>query len=56
MSALEAMRRVLQITPKKMLSFSLDEADLQLLGKVTESWLLRCSGREIPSLEYYKKL
>ena len=50
------MRHILYAPPKKMLSFSLDEGDLALLARVAEVWLLHCSGREIPSLQYYRKL
>ena len=54
--ALEAMRQVLQAPPKRFLSFGLDGEDLARLSSVSEAWLLHCAGREIPSLEYYKKL
>ncbi len=55
-AALNAMRYVLQAPPKRFLSFSPEDADLALLARVSEAWLLHCAGREIPSLEYYKKL
>ena len=55
-AALAAMRHILNAPPKKMLSFSLDDADLALLAKTAEVWLLHCSGREISSLQYYRKL
>ena len=55
-AALAAMRHVLNTPPKKMLSFSLDDADLDLLAGVSEAWLLHCAGREVPSLQYYRKL
>ena len=42
--------------PKKILSFSLEDADLDLLAKVSENWLLHCTGREISSLQYYRNL
>jgi DNA repair protein RecO (recombination protein O) len=55
-AALAAMRHILYASPKKMLSFSLNDGDLALLARVAEVWLLHCSGREIPSLQYYRKL
>ena len=55
-AALASMRHVLNAPPKKMLSFSLDDAGLNLLSGVSETWLLHCAGREIPSLQYYRKL
>ncbi|MBP5744581.1 MAG: DNA repair protein RecO [Oscillospiraceae bacterium] len=55
-AALSAMRHVLNTVPKKMLSFSLDDADLELLAKAAENWLLHCTGREISSLQYYRNL
>ena len=55
-AALAAMRHILNAPPKKILSFSLDDAGIALLTKTAEVWLLHCSGREIPSLQYYRKL
>ena len=55
-AALTAMRHILSAAPKKMLSFSLEDADLDLLAKVSENWLLHCTGREISSLQYYRNL
>lgn len=55
-AALTAMRHILNAAPKKMLSFSLEDADLDLLAKVSENWLLHCTGREISSLQYYRNL
>ena len=55
-AALIAMRHILNAAPKKMLSFSLEDADLDLLAKVSENWLLHCTGREISSLQYYRNL
>ncbi|MBR4550754.1 MAG: DNA repair protein RecO [Oscillospiraceae bacterium] len=55
-AALTAMRHILNAAPKKMLSFSLEDADLDLLVKVSENWLLHCTGREISSLQYYRNL
>lgn len=55
-AALTAMRHILNAAPKKMLSFSLEDADLDLLAKVSENWLLHCTDREISSLQYYRNL
>jgi len=55
-SVLSGMRYILSAPAKKILGFSLPEADLALLGRASEIWVRRCSGREIGSLEYYRKL
>lgn len=55
-ASLAAMRHILQAPPKRLLSFALDQSGLSLLGRASEQWLLHCSGREISSLDYYKKL
>ena len=54
--ALDAMRHVLQSPAKKFLSFKLDKADMQLLSRAAENWLVQCSGKQIGSLDYYRKL
>ena len=55
-AALAAMRHTLSAPPKKFLASRLEEADLALLSRAAEVWLLRCAGRDIASLDYYKKL
>ena len=54
--ALLALRHIVHVPPKRLLSFSLDEAELKLLAAVAEAWLLHCSDRSFPTLNYYKSI
>ena len=55
-ASLEAMRHVIQAPAKRMLAFRLSKEDGETLTRVAESWLLRCSERNFPTLTYYKNL
>ncbi len=54
--ALAAMRHIVRAPAKKILAFRLGEEDLHLLAGAAEEWLLQCSGRNFPTLTYYKKI
>ena len=53
---LPAMRQVLQAPPKKILRFQLSPEEIRALGVLAEQWLLRCAGKSIPTLQYYREL
>ena len=53
---LPAMRQVLQAPPKKILRFQLNPEEIRALGVLAEQWLLRCAGKSIPTLQYYREL
>ena len=55
-NAVTALLYIMNAPAKRILSFHLEEADLHLLGTVSENWLLRCSDRGFQTLVYYKNL
>ena len=54
--ALAVLRYVLQAPAKRLLSFRLPDADMEKLAAVSETWLLKCAGRSLPTLVYYKNI
>ena len=46
----------MQAPAKRLLSFRLPITDLEKLAAVSEAWLLKCAGRSLPTLVYYKNL
>ena len=55
-AALLALRHVIHSPARRMLAFRLPEEDAEMLAGAAENWLLRCSERSFPTLDYYKKL
>lgn len=55
-AALAALRYILDEPLERIFSFSLPEAELQALGKVSEKYLLYHIERSFPSLDYYKQI
>lgn len=55
-SVLTAMRHIIYTDLKRLFSFRLPQADLQLLQRVSETYLLTKTERNYASLEYYKSL
>ncbi len=53
-SVLAALRYVLAAEPSRMLSFSLEEYELDSLSKVSETYLLSHLGHGFDTLEFYK--
>ena len=55
-SALAVFRYIMQAPAKRLLSSRLPDADLDKLAAVSEAWLLKCAGRSLPTLAYYKNI
>ena len=53
---LPALRGLLRAPAKRILQFSLEPQERKALGTLAEQWLLRCAGKNIPTLQYYKAL
>ena len=54
--ALAAMRRVLYGDPKRLYSFSLEDADLKKLGDASETYVHTMLERGFKTLDFYKSL
>ena len=53
---LPALRILMHAPAKKILAFSLNPEETKALGIPAETWLLRCAGKSIPTLQYYTGL
>ena len=53
---LQAMQYIVGAPAKKLLSFRISDQEMKQLGVIAESWLLRCSERSFPTLDYYRSL
>lgn len=53
---LAAMRHIVGCEKQRLFSFTLPEASLQILGDVTETFLLIQLGQRFSSLDFYKRL
>ena len=55
-AVLRALQYISEASPKRFLSFQLEEADNQLLGIAAERYMLNHLERNFDSLDYYKSL
>ncbi len=55
-ASLGALRHVIHAPARRMLAFRLPKEDEKRFSAAAESWLLRCSERNFPTLIYYKNL
>ena len=55
-SVLAALVFIRDVDPKKMFSFELDENDMLLLSNISEKYLMFHLDKEMPSLEFYKRM
>ncbi len=55
-SALAVFRYIMQAPAKRLISFRLSKTDMEKLAAVSEAWLLKCAGRSLPTLVYYKNI
>ena len=54
--SLAVFRFLMQAPAKRLLAFRLPDEDLKKLSAVSETWLLKCAGRSLPTLSYYKNI
>ncbi len=55
-AALSAMRYIVFSNDEKLFSFTLSEKSTEMLGSVTEHWLLCCVNRPLRSLEFLRSV
>lgn len=55
-SALAVFRYIVQAPAKRLLSFRIPDGDMRKLEAVSEAWLLKCAGRSLSTLSYYKNI
>ena len=55
-AALAVARYIAEVPCEKLLSFSLEDAAIHELGRMSETYLLNHLERSFPSLDFYKKL
>ena len=53
---LQTMRYIVEAPAKKLLAFRISEEEMKRLSVFAERWLLRCSERSFPTLDYYRSL
>ena len=55
-AVLSALMFIRDIDPKKMFSFELDDKDAAALGDIAEKYIIYQLDKEMPSLEFYKRM